>query len=120
MSVPAFAVFSNPEDPATITSLRALLAADDPEFGVQAASTLEAAIASNADVLIFIMEDSPPRESITDLIPRLKERKVIGIGYAAAQLFGRLGLEINGGACAHYGAIAPKIKVEPNDLIPSS
>lgn len=63
--------------------------------------TLESALASKAEVLIFFL---PGRDKIsTQDVQRLKGRKVIGIGYGSAQVFGQLGLEINGGACAHFG-----------------
>jgi hypothetical protein len=63
--------------------------------------TIEAAIASKADVLVVVMTGGAPRELGEATLEALKKRKTIGIGYGAAELFGQMGLEIKGGACAH-------------------
>jgi hypothetical protein len=120
MANPGFAVFSESADPAVVTALRDQLRANSAEIELEAVNTLEAAIDSSADVLILFMDDSQPQERIAELVERLKAKKVIGIGYGAAQLFGMLGLEIRGDACAHYGSTAPKIRVQENNLISAS
>ena len=61
--------------------------------------SLKRAVASGAEVLVIVLPRSRDPYS-DDLIEGLKKKKVIGIGYGAAQLFGQLELEINGGACA--------------------
>ena len=120
MANPGFAIFSESADPAIVTAWRDQLGANSAEMELEAVNTLEAGVASSADVLILFMDDSQPQERIAELVERLKEKKVIGIGYGAAQLFGTLGLEIRGDACAHYGSTAPKIQVEENNLILAS
>lgn len=120
MDNPGFVVFSESADPAMVTALRDQLRANGAEVEVEAASTLQAGVNSNADVLILFMDDSPPQDRLDELLEGLKGRKVIGIGYGAAQLFGTLGLEIRGAACAHFGTTAPKIQVQENSLIPAS
>jgi hypothetical protein len=50
----------------------------------------------------------------------LKDRKLIGIRYGAAKLFGELGFEINGGACAHGVVGPPRIGVAANSLLETS
>ena len=117
MSIPSFAVFSSSEDPEIIPTLRSIITGADSEFDVQAVSTFEEGITSSADVLILFIGDDPSLELNDELEQHLKQRKVIGIGYTAAQLFEALRLEIKGGACAHYGTVAPKIKVEESELI---
>src|SRR5689334_21984532 len=117
MAYPSFVVYASPADTELVTALRDQLRANGAEIEWNAANTLDAGVNSSADVLILFIDDSQPQEYSADLLERLKEKKVIGIGYGAAQLFGRLGLEIRGDACAHYGTTAPKIHVEANNLI---
>jgi hypothetical protein len=50
-------------------------------------------------------------------VEALKKRKIIGLGSGAARLFGQIGLEINLGACAHFGAAPPKIKIVKSELL---
>ena len=50
----------------------------------------------------------------------LRSKKVIGIGYGAAQLFDRLGLEIRYGACATIPSPAPEIELQANPLCPGN
>ena len=120
MAYPSFLVYASPADNEMVTALRDQLRANGTEMELNAANTLDAGVDSSADVLILFIDDSQPQEYSADLLERLKAKKVIGIGYGAAQLFGRLGLEIRGDACAHFGTTAPKIQVEENNLIAAS
>lgn len=119
MSTSSFVFFSTNPDDETLPILRDLLLADETHAALLVASTLDEAVTADADVLILHLADDLPTDVSEELLQRLQERKVIGIGYAAAELFGQLGLEINGGACAHYGTVAPKILVEKNELLPT-
>ncbi len=79
-------------------------------------ATLEEAINSDTETLVISMGRS--RQPFSDeMVAAAKQKKIIGVGYGAAQLFGKLGLEINDGACAHFGAAAPKIQVRKNQLL---
>ena len=110
----AFAVFSTHSDLAFSQGIADILRKDNDRFGVVIAPSIEQAIESQAEVLIFAMER---REKVSEpLATALKTRKVIGIGYGTAQLFGQLGLEINGGACAHGSDRSPRIRIQANDL----
>jgi hypothetical protein len=81
------------------------------------AQTIEQAVESDADVLILVLptRDLPKLETST--LESLKKRKIVGIGYGAAQLFGQLGLEINGGACAHGVPAPPSLTIVKSELL---
>ncbi|MBM4027459.1 MAG: hypothetical protein FJ280_18945 [Planctomycetes bacterium] len=54
-----------------------------------------------------------------EALSQLKNKKVIGIGYWAATLFGDLGLEIRSGACASGGVHPPpQTRVQRTELLP--
>ena len=71
----------------------------------------------DSGVLVIVMS----KEAFLDIgeysPEKLKHRKIIGIGYGAAQLFGELGLEINGGACAHGTRGPPGILLRNNSAL---
>lgn len=107
VSVPAaaadFAIILDEDAKQAEASLRECLAGQGPKPKIESYQTLEQAVAADSEVLVIVM----PRQRVeysADLLEELKQRKVIGIGYGAAQLFGQMELEIKGGACAH-GAI---------------
>ena len=77
--------------------LSKILRPDSPG-GVQVVRTVQQAINSKSEVLVFFMGRWAPRLD-AKAIAALRERKIIGIGSGAAELFGALGLEINGDAC---------------------
>ncbi len=81
------------------------------------AQTIEQAVESGADVLVLVLptRDLPKLEKGT--LESLKKHKIVGIGYGAAQLFGQLGLEINGGACAHGVVGPPSLTIVKNELL---
>ena len=114
---PRFVVYASEADTEFGSSLfRALYSNGKRERFVKA-QTIEQAVESEADVLILVL---PARE-----VPRLKEgtleslkkRKIVGVGYGAAQLFGQLGLEINGGACMHSVQGPPSLTICKSDLL---
>jgi hypothetical protein len=114
---PSFAILAPPDEPTTATALCALIAESAKNLTATVVDTLPEAIGSPADVLILVLPDYPVADLEDAFVQRLEGRKVIGIGYAAAELFGRLGLEIRGGACAHYGAMSMPFKLETNVLL---
>jgi hypothetical protein len=120
MPSPSYAVLAPSEDPTTATALCTLLTEADTHLSAKTVSTLTEGIDTQAEVLVLCLAEGPLLDLTEELIQRLKGRKVIGVGYAAAELFGRLGLEINGGACAHYGPLAPNITIEDNNLLGTS
>ena len=78
--------------------------------------SLKEAVDSNAEVLVLAMGQD--RTSIPDdLVQKLKKKKVIGIGYGAARIFGQLQLEISGGACAHFGNNVSGITLNKDSLL---
>ncbi len=111
----AFMIFQSPANQAAIEPLRATLTGGS-NLAVDTARTLDVAIASSAEVLILLLTNNRAVALVDDQITRLQNRKVIGIGYGAARVFAQLGLEINDGACAHYGTMSMRLLVEPNRL----
>jgi hypothetical protein len=114
-SNPTLALFSTYKDTGNIEALDEVLA-DEPS-SISRVETLEEAVKSEADILILLMERFDEKSVNASTIDFLKSRKVIGIGYGAAELFGKLGLEINAGACAHSTISAPAIKLEPSKIM---
>jgi hypothetical protein len=78
--------------------------------------SLEEAAKSPAVVVLLAMARSGKPFS-HELVEAVKGKKVIGVGYGAAQLFGKLELEINGGACAHFGSRVPKLRLPQSRLL---
>ena len=95
------------------TTLIASLEEISDEIPVVQFDSLKDAANSEANVLEIAMPRSADKYG-DDLLDALKEKKVIAIGYGAAQLFGHLGLEIKGGACAHFGGQVSKVVIKPN------
>lgn len=96
--------------------LRGVLAVSGRQVDLQVAGTIDEATASSASVVILWMYGSiKPSPALLDA---LREKRVVGVGYGSARLFGELDLEIHNGACNHDNwARAPKIKVVENGLI---
>jgi len=115
MSDAAFVIFQSPANRAAMGQLRAVLI-NGSDRTVDAAQTIDAAIASTAEVLILVLAEDRVAVLTGEQITRLQNRKVIGVGYGAAIVFAQLGLEINAGACAHFGAMSMQLSVEPNQL----
>ena len=114
---PRFVVYASEADSELGSSLfRALYSNGKRERFVKA-QTIEQAVESEADVLVLVLpaRELPRLEMGT--LESLKKRKIVGIGYGAAQLFGQLGLEINGGACMHGVEGPPSLTVCKSDLL---
>jgi len=97
---PKFVVYAAEEDAEFRLSLFRILRGDDKVAKFAMASTIKEAVASKADVLVLVLPKRGLPSIEENTLKALKKRKIIGIGSGAAQLFGKLGLEINYGACA--------------------
>ena len=118
-SRPAFAVLSIDTDSTSSETLIEILEGGDRKRSIVKAETIQEAIASEAEVMVLQTKRDP--EMSDEILEKLKGYKVIGIGYGTAQLFGHLGLEINGGACAHNPSdCTPTISFDENTLIRNS
>ncbi len=112
-----FAIYSNLPNKIFSQGISEILSKENSEMDIVIAKDIDEAIESQADVLIIVMDRGTIiRESVAD---ELKKKKVIGIGYGAAEIFGMLGLEINNGACAHSTDDEPVIRIQDNNLISS-
>lgn len=102
---PTYAILAaDDEAEAELRSLVMRLLADaDRRTRFKKVRTLEELGESRSEVLVVINTRRGPlqAEPNAETLDRLKSRKIIGIGEGAAQLFGKLGLLINLGACAH-------------------
>lgn len=113
-----FTVFAPGQQPDTITALSRILSPNSPA-DVRVEDTLEAAVQDRSDVLVLFMKRESERAFSPEMIAALQTRRVIGIGYGSAQVFGELRLEINGEACAHNTLNhVPEIRIEENKLCP--
>jgi Leucine-rich repeat (LRR) protein len=114
------AVFAPGLESKGIEALKRTLSPDDEPASIVFAKTLAEAGKIDAGVLLIIM-DGKAFENVGEYsVQDLKKRKVIGVGYGAAKLFGELELAINSGACAHGVPGVPRIQVQPNPLIDAS
>ena len=114
---PKFVVFATRQDADLRSSLFRILRGNDEVARFDKANTIAEAVESEADVLVLVMPKRTSPELGETILEELKKRKIIGIGYGAAQLFGRLGLEIKGGACAHFRGTPPIITVVKSELL---
>ncbi|MEI8017381.1 MAG: hypothetical protein WCH39_04225 [Schlesneria sp.] len=112
-----FVVYASEVDTEIASSLFRALYSNGKRERFGKAQTIEQAIESDAEVLILVLptRDLPKLEKST--LESLKKRKIVGVGYGAAQLFGQLGLEINGGACAHGVEAPPSLTIVKSELL---
>jgi hypothetical protein len=108
---PDFVVYASAKDADFGSSLFGVLRGKGKVTRLEKADTIEKAVASAANVLVLVLpkRERPKLEKRT--LEALKRRKIVGIGYGAAQLFGQLGLEINDGECAHGVAGPPSVTI---------
>ena len=112
---PTFAIYSALPNKIFSQGISEILSKENSEMNVVIANDIDEAIESQADVLIIVMDRSVTiSQSVVD---KLKKKKVIGIGYGAAEIFSMLGLEINNGACAHSDDHEPVIRIQDNNLL---
>lgn len=112
-----FVIYASHADMRYANTLQDLLSdASQEKANTKIVQSLEAAAASDADVVILFLTRT--KEKIADeVLEKLKKKKVLGVDYGSAQLFGLLGLSINGGACAHFSSNAPKLQTPPCELL---
>jgi hypothetical protein len=111
----AFAIYV-PGDPSSAQALTDLL--DDSKHTAIQVSTLREALASNAGLLVLWLADREALAVDEAALNALRKRRVIAVGHGSAELFGRLGLEINYGACMlRPGELGPRFRLEKNSLI---
>ncbi len=116
---PKFVVYASEENADLRSSVFRVLQGAEKVARIEKADSLEAALASEAQVLVLVLPKLPPMLE-PGTLAQLKQRKVVGIGFGAAQLFGQLGLEIKGGACAHFTEDLPRLTVTPSTLLGQS
>jgi len=113
-------IFAPRYDREMLKRLENTFAEDNLSFSVTFVDSLSNSLGDDSAVLVIVMD----KEAFLDVgnySPEdLKHRKIIGIGYGAAKLFGELGLLINGGACAHGVIGPPRISVQENQLLKRS
>ncbi len=115
---PTFAVSLSDADSVSSEALIGVLEDENNQRSIVAVETIEAAIDSEAEVII--LQAIRDQEVSDEILERLKNRKVIGIGHGAAQLFRHLGLEINDGVCMHDPDGLPTISLVKNTLVSDS
>lgn len=104
--------------PADLRALSEALSVDDTHE-IDLVDTLRESIDAESDLLVLYLDRNRSRKLSSQAISKLRQRRVIGIGYGSAEIFGSLGLEINGGACAHDDHNPnPELQVEENSLLP--
>ena len=112
----SYALFAPAQSEKSTSALKDLFTNDGKSASLTPVKTLSDAIASQADILVLAMNVS----DFNGLGPydedALKKRKIIGIGFGAAKLFGKAGLKISAGNCAH--GFEPRIQVQDNATIP--
>jgi len=114
---PKFVIYAAEEDAEFGSSLLTLLRGKGERARIDKASSIQRAIESTADVLILVMPGRELPKLEKSALEALKKRKIVGIGYGAAQLFGEMGLVINGGECAHGVAMPPSLTVTKSELL---
>ena len=81
-------------------------------------SSLEEALRSRAEVLVLWLADQSSQSVDDATLNALKKRRVIAVGYGSAELFEKLGLEINDQACAHDpDNRSPRIRLERSSMV---
>jgi hypothetical protein len=95
-----YVVYAAPKKPSWGPDLVRMLRGKYGTASAVEVDTIEKAIASTAEVLILVLPDDAPQPLSTKSLDTLKQRKIIGIGKGAAELFGEMGLEIEPDQCA--------------------
>ena len=114
---PKFVVYASEQEAEFASSMFRVLRGKDKVARFAKAQTIEKAAESQADVLVLVMTTNVPPKLEPATIEALKRRKILGIGAGAARLFGQLGLEINLGACAHFGPAPPDLTIVKSKLL---
>ena len=112
----SYALFAPAQSEKSTSALAALLTHGDKNASFTRVKTLPDAIASQSDILVLAMNESDFNALGPYDADALKKRKIIGIGFGAAKLFGKAGLKIAAGNCAH--GFEPRIQVQDNATMP--
>ena len=117
-----YVICASNDDAPFVSSLFRILRGDDRLARFEKTTSIAKAATSDADIIVAVAQHRGQLIVETDdkIIEQLKQKKIIGIGYGAAELFGVMGLEINGGACAHFGNRVPKVLVGSSRLLGES
>ncbi len=113
---PKFVIYASAEDAPMGTSLLRILHDQESVTRIEKTQSIDRAAESEADVIVVVAPRRRQLDVSKETLNRLKGRKIIGIGYGAAELFGEMGLEIEGGNCAHFTS-APDLKVVSSRLL---
>ncbi len=111
----SFALFAPGQSEKTISALTELFTQGNKNASVSLVKNLPDAIASKADIMVLALSVKEFNSLGPYDADALKKRKIIGISYGAAKLYGEIGLKITWGMCAH--GMEPRIKVEDNATI---
>lgn len=112
-----FAIFFSPSNSTLSEELAEVLKGNDDPMIVQCNSVQEV-IDSDAKVLVLFMDFKEDKKFNKEQVEALKRFKIIGIDIGSAQLFKRLGLEINGDHVIHnYIDLTPKLYTAKNPLL---
>ena len=110
-------IFAPVYDREMLNRLEMAFAKEELSSSVTSIDSLADMRGDESGVLVIVM-DKEAFLYVGDYNPEdLKHRKIIGIGYGAAKLFGELGLKINGGACAHGTRGPPGILLRNNTAL---
>jgi len=108
----SYALFAPGQSEKSISALAALFTPEGKNASLISVKTLPEAIASKTDILVLAMNESDFIALGPFDADALKKRKIIGIGFGAAKLFGKAGLKLSAGNCAH--GFDPRIQVQDN------
>src|SRR5262245_60804847 len=108
-------IFAPGQSDKTISALTELFTHGNQNASVSLVKNLPDAIASKADIVVLALSVKEFNSLGPYDADALKKRKIIGISYGAAKLYGEIGLKIYWGACAH--GMEPRIKVEDNATV---
>lgn len=114
---PRFVVYASEENSESAASLFRVLRDKNRTERILKADSLEKAAASPAGVLVLYLPSNSKLDFEPATIELLKKKKIVGIGTEAARLFGKMGLEINLGACAHSSKGPPDIQLTSSVLL---
>ena len=95
-----------------------LLGEGNPKPTVRVYGSLEELLLADDELVLIKIPRNGPNVNLSNLLlDALKKKKVIAIGHRTAGLFYQLGLEIHGGACAHFGARPERVTIEKSLLL---
>lgn len=98
--------------------LKKILCPDQPDR-VLVVDTFQEVLDTPSELIILVLPEALKTPLSQPAITSLRERKILGIGYGAAEVFGSLGLLIGNGACAHHPSdLAKEMVIDSDTLCP--